>query len=245
MHTLSAASAATNTGLLDTADRGVLLPQTARQGMTAFAFATLCPRCGGVVASDAPATILDTDDARWHQICAQHTLAETRNLRRVLRALVTRLIDGALGDYAPLMDEVLDGCAALTPCDATGKPVAPGWADTEEAGAVSGLGPTQIIVLSDLVRYLQDAGWVLTLHPNGDWVTFRHDAQPVTVLLPQRVTAPGAAALLSGALATLATLAGCSVPTFVAALDTAMEAVKTPSAAVSSAEGDGMGREIS
>lgn len=112
-------------------------------------------------------------------------------------------------------------------------------------GTVSGLGPAQIIVLSDLVRYLQDAGWVLTLRPNGDWVTFRHDAQPVTVLLPQRVTAPGAAALLSGALATLATLAGCSVPTFVAALDTAMEAVKTPSVAVSSAEGDGMGREIS
>lgn len=141
MHTQSAASAVTNTGLLDTADRGVLLPQTARQGMTAFAFATVCPRCGGVVASDAPATILDTDDARWHQICAQHTLAETRNLRRVLRALVTRLVDGALGDYAPLMDEVLDGCAALTPCDATGKPVTPGWADTEEVSNRTGESP--------------------------------------------------------------------------------------------------------
>jgi len=224
----------TDTALLSTADSAVLLPQTAMRSATAFALATVCPRCGGPVASDAAGTVLDADDARWHQLCARLTLAETPDLRGALRALVTRLMEGALGDYAPLLDEILDGCAALAPCDDRGLPVAPAWDDVAAAGAVSDPSPAQIMLLSDLVCFLQAAGWKATLHPDGNWATFRHHAQPVSVLLPQHAGAPGAAALLSGALATLAALAGCSGPAFVARLTAGIDGVTAASAAVSS-----------
>lgn len=235
MQTLPATFTATDTAVLDTVDCGVLLPQTVVRSATAFALATVCPRCGGPVASDAAGTVLDADDARWHQLCARLTLAETPDLRGALRALVTRLMDGALGDYAPLLDEVLDGCAALAPCDDRGLPVAPAWDDVAAAGTVSDPSPAQIMLLSDLVCFLQAAGWKATLHPDGNWATFRHDAQPVSVLLPQHAGAPGTAALLSGALATLAALAGCSGPAFVARLTSGIDGVAVPSAAMSSA----------
>ena len=235
MYTRPAPISTPDAAVLDTVDCGVLLPQTVVRSATAFALATVCPRCGGPVASDAAWTVLDADDTRWHQLCARLTLAETPDLRGALRALVTRLMDGALGDYAPLLDEVLDGCAALAPCDDMGLPVSPAWDDAAAVGAVSGPSPAQILLLSDLVRWLQTAGWKATLHPDGNWATFRHDAQPVSVLLPQHAGAPGAATLLSGALATLAALAGCSGPAFVAMLTSGVDGVAVPSAAMSSA----------
>jgi hypothetical protein len=235
MQTLPATFTATDTAVLDTVDCGVLLPQTVVRSATAFALATLCPRCGGPVASDAAGTVLGASDARWHPVCARLTLAETPDLRRALRALVTRLMDGALGDYSLLLDEVLDGCAALAPCDDMGLPVSPAWDDAAAVGAVSGPSPAQIMLLSDLVCFLQAAGWKATLHPDRNWATFRHDAQPVSVLLPQHAGAPGAATLLSGALATLAALAGCSGPAFVAMLTSGVDGVAVPSAAMSSA----------
>ena len=235
MQTLPGTFTATDTAVLDTGDCGVLLPQTAMRSATAFALATLCPRCGGPVASDAAETVLDAGDARWHQRCARLTLAETPDLRRVLRALVTRLTDGSLDDYAPLLNEVLDGCAALAPCDDMGLPAAPAWDDVAAASAVSGPSTAQIMLLSDLVCCLLAAGWKATLHPDGNQAAFRHDAQPVSVLLPQRASAPGARALLSGALATLAALAGCSVPAFVARLTSGADGVVTAFAAMSSA----------
>ncbi len=235
MYTRPAPISTPDAAVLDAAVSAVLLPQTAMRSATAFALATVCPRCGGPVASDAAATVLDAGDARWHQLCARLTLAETPDLRRALRALVTRLMDGALGDYAPLLDEVLDGCAALAPCDDMGLPVAPAWDDVAAAGAHSAPSPAQIMLLSDLVCFLQAAGWKATLHPDGNWATFRHDAQPVSVLLPQHAGAPGAAALLSGALATLAALSGCSGPAFVAMLTSWVDGVTAASAAVSSA----------
>lgn len=234
MNTLPAPPDVTDTALLSTADSAILLPQTAMRSATAFALATVCPRCGGPVASDAAGTVLDADDARWHQLCARLTLAETPDLRGALRALVTCLMEGALGDYVPLLDEVLDGCAALAPCDDMGLPVAPAWDDVAAAGAVSDPSPAQIMLLSDLVCFLQAAGWKATLYPDGNWATFRHDARPVSVLLPQHAGAPGAAALLSGALATLAALAGCSGPAFVARLTSGFDGIGAASAAVSS-----------
>lgn len=235
MHNPPATFTATDTAVLDTGDCGVLLPQTAMRSATAFALATICPRCGGPVASDAAETVLDAGDARWHQVCARLSLAETPDLRRALRALVTRLMDGALGDYAPLLDEVLDGCTALAPCDDMGLPAVPAWDGAAAADAVSGPSPAQIMLLSDLVCSLHAAGWKATLHPEGNWATFRHDAQRVTVLLPLHAGAPGAAALLSGALATLAALAGCSGPAFVAMLTSGVDSVAAGSAAMSSA----------